>query len=202
MPFHHKRKLAAAGAALAVGGLAGGAVAAPSGNPRSPRQAFLDDASRRLNVSEAQLDGALRSAFLDRLNAAVASRRLTEAQAEKIKQQVLAQDVTPCLRASGVGRHAGAGRLGPAATYLGLTRQRLTAQLRSGRTLAEIAQAQGRTVAGLEAAMTAAAKTRLDRAVAGGRITSAQEQQFLGRLPKRLDRLVNHSWPHAMVQHG
>ena len=52
------------------------------------------------------------------------------------------------------------------ASYLGLTPAQLRAQLRSGKTLAQIALAQGKTVAGLEEAIYADVQAHLDSAVA------------------------------------
>jgi hypothetical protein len=81
------------------------------------------------------------------------------------------------------------------ASYLGLTRADLRTQLRSGKSLAQVAVAQGKSVAGLEAAILAAAKTRLDQAVAAGRISAAQETAILSRLTSRLDTIVNRTGP-------
>src|SRR6266508_4207668 len=55
---------------------------------------------------------------------------------------------------------------GPAAVaaYLGLTESELRAQLEAGKSLAQIASAQGKSVAGLEDVMLADAKTHLDKA--------------------------------------
>ena len=102
------------------------------------------------------------------------------------------------LAAGGKGaREPGApprpGRASP--RYLGLTPAQLRQQLGSGKTLAQIAVAQGRTVAGLENAIYADVQTHLDRAVANGRLTKAQEQTLLARLKSRLDDLVNHAFP-------
>jgi hypothetical protein len=55
---------------------------------------------------------------------------------------------------------------------------------RSGKTLAQIAVA-GRQVAGLENAIYTDVQTHLDRAVANGRLTKAQEQTLLTRLKSR-----------------
>ena len=83
-----------------------------------------------------------------------------------------------------------------AADYLGLTPRQLFQQLRSGKSLAEIAVAQGKTVDGLKSAILAAVKARVDRVVAAGRITSAQEQTFLGKVQARLDTFVNRHFGH------
>jgi hypothetical protein len=77
------------------------------------------------------------------------------------------------------------------AAYLGITPQALRSQLDAGKTLALVATDQGKTVSGLEQAIEAAIKTRLDKAVAAGRLTSQREQLILARLPARLDKLVN-----------
>src|SRR5262245_45209976 len=92
------------------------------------------------------------------------------------------------LAAGGNGRHGG-GRPGPAAiaACLGLTPAQLREQLRSGKTLAQIAVARGKTVSGLEAAIYADVQAHLDRAVANGRLSAAQEQALLARLKARLD---------------
>ena len=61
-------------------------------------------------------------------------------------------------------------------TYLGISASDLQTALQSGKTLAQIATANGKTVAGLETAMIADAKTHLDADVTAGRLTAAQEQ--------------------------
>ncbi len=61
-----------------------------------------------------------------------------------------------------------------AATYLGISPQTLGSDLRSGKTLAAIAKAKGKSVSGLEQAMLAAAKKQLDSAVKAKRLTAAR----------------------------
>ena len=74
------------------------------------------------------------------------------------------------------------------AKYLGLTEAQLVKQLQSGKSLADIAKAQGKTTSGLEQAITAAVKTRLDKAVANKRLTAAQEQKILSGLSAGIER--------------
>jgi hypothetical protein len=90
----------------------------------------------------------------------------------------------------GVGL-AGPGALQSAASYLGLTNAQLFQQLASGKTLAQVAGAQKKSVSGLEQAMTAGVKTKLDKLVANTTITPAQEQKILARLSARIDQVVN-----------
>jgi len=84
--------------------------------------------------------------------------------------------------------------------FLGLTRQQLGVDLRSGETLAQIATVQGTSVTGLEQAIEAAVNSRLDQAVAAGKLTSQRKQLILSRLPARLDKLVNSSHPGALIR--
>ncbi len=69
------------------------------------------------------------------------------------------------------------------------------AQREAGKSLAQIATAQGKTVQGLEDAIYDAAKARLDKAVAAGRISSAQETAALADLKSHLDEIVNRTGP-------
>jgi hypothetical protein len=88
------------------------------------------------------------------------------------------------------------GFFGPAvASYLGLTESELRTQLEAGKTLAQIATAQGKSVSGLEDAMYAEAKSKLDQAVADGKLTAADEQTMLADFRSHLDEIVNNSGP-------
>ena len=88
----------------------------------------------------------------------------------------------------------GAGRgslLRAAAQYVGVTPRELVRELRSGRSLAQVAQAHGKTREGLKAALLQTVRARLDRALAAGRITTAQHAQRLARAERLLDRLID-----------
>ena len=71
------------------------------------------------------------------------------------------------------------GPLSVAATYLGLTTDALRTQLGTGKSLADVATAQGKPVSGLEDALLANLQTDLDADVTAGRITSDRETQIL-----------------------
>jgi hypothetical protein len=95
---------------------------------------------------------------------------------------------------------AGPGGPPAIATYLGLTEDELRAQLESGKTLAQIASAQGKSVSGLEDAIFADAKSHLDQAVANGKLTADEEQTMLAKLKSHLDEIVNSTSPHITVK--
>ena len=88
------------------------------------------------------------------------------------------------------------------ATYLGLSQSDLMTDLQGGKTLAQIATAQGKTVSGLEAAIVADAKTHLDAEVAAGTITAAQEASRLADLQSHVDDMANSTGPPAGGMRG
>lgn len=201
-----KHKLLIGAVTLLAAGSAGGAYAATESGT-NPRQAFLNDVAKRLNVTPSRLRAAVRGAMLDRLEAAVKAGQLTQAQADRIQRRIeQGGGLTLGLRRFGppgllaprplmrLRAHRG-GPLGAAAHYLGLSDQQLLRDVMSGKSLAQVAQARGKSVSGLEQAMAAAMKTRLDKAVSAGMITQAQEQRMLNRLRRLIDRLANGTQP-------
>lgn len=188
-----KKQLAAG--AVAVAALAGGGAAIASGGLGSSenQQAIIDDAAKRLGVEPDALENALEQALGARLDEAVDAGRLTEEQAAELKER-LQEGTLPLFGGRGPGHH-GFGLHGPASleaasSYLGLTEAELQAQLEDGKSLADLAEAEGKSVDGLKAALVADAQEKLDEAVENGRLTDAQRDEALERLGERLDDLV------------
>jgi hypothetical protein len=81
-----------------------------------------------------------------------------------------------------------------AARFLDLNRSDLRAQL-PGHSLADLAESQGKSTSGLEAAMVAPAKARLAKAVAGGELAPARADALLTRLEQTAHRIATHEFP-------
>ena len=200
MDWPHKRKVVAGTAAvLAVGGAGAGIAATRMGSsPSDQSKAVISDAAQQLGIEPAKLSGALKKAIEDRIDAAVAGGRLSKAQGDELKQRIESNGfplvVPPFLGHGHFGDH-GLHGLDAAASYLGLSESQLRSQLESGKTLAQVAKAQGKSVDGLVAALKADLKQHLDRAVADGRLTQAQENQILANADQRLTQLVNGKFP-------
>jgi hypothetical protein len=196
-----RRKIVATGvAALAVAG-GGAAVAATGfGTPQEQSKAIIDDAAEQLGVDSTELSDALKKAFENRIDAAVAAGRMTKAEGDALKAQIEAQEY-PLLGGPGFGRHHGGPgghfqhHLAAAATYLGVSETALQTQLAGGKTLAEVAKAQGKTVDGLVSALVADEKKELDAAVSSGRLTQAQADELLANAKQRFTDLVNGTVP-------
>jgi hypothetical protein len=190
-----KKKLAAR--AVAVAALAGGGAALAAGGLGSDedQQAIIDDAAKRLGVEPQALEEALEDALGARLDEAVKEGRLTEEQAAELKER-LENGTLPLFGGRGPGHHhAGFGFHGPelldaAASYLGVTEAELRTELEGGKSLADVAKAEGKSVDGLEAALTNAVEKQLDDAVKAGRLTEAQRDEALDRFEERVDDFV------------
>ena len=85
---------------------------------------------------------------------------------------------------------------GTVTTYLGITAAQLQTDLKSGKTLAQVADAtSGKSSAGLIAALVAAEKTEIAAAVIAGKLTQAQADQITANLTARVADMVNGTRP-------
>ena len=183
---------------------AGTAIAASGGGAASP-SSFLDSLAQHLGISREKLDDAARAAAVDQVEAALDEGTITQEQADELKQRIESGDA-PILGLGfgrgfghgpgfghGRGRHVLGGHLDAAAEYLGLTEDVLRGRLADGKTLAQIAQAEGKSVDGLKQALVADAKQRLAEAVKDGKLTEARAAEFLEGYSERVDALVTGS---------
>ena len=185
--------------ALLIGLGAAGAIAANKAlSPSDESKAVIDDAANQLGVTPSALSGALKTALKNRIDAAVAAGMLTKDQGAALKQRIDSNEF-PLIGPGGFRHgawgpgfgHPGSGEtFAAAASYLGLTEAELRAQL-DGKTLADIAKAQGKSVSGLVDAMVAAAGKSLDQAVTDGKLTKEQAATIKANLRERITNIVN-----------
>jgi hypothetical protein len=93
------------------------------------------------------------------------------------------------------GRGRFAASVDAVAEVLGLDHDVLRDELRSGKTLADIAAEQGVEVQAVIDALVAEATSRLDDAVADDRITQEQADERLAELTERVTTMVNEGFP-------
>lgn len=192
-----RRIVIAAVAGLAVAAGAGGAIAASG---KSDEQAVIDSAAKHLDVSPEQLREALGKALDERLDAAVKDGRITQAQADEMKQRraesgrVLggpAHRGGPGHQGSKFGKRGGPRAFLPdAARALGITQAQLRERLHDGETLAEIAKAEKKDLADVKSAVRKALVTKLDAAVKAEEITAEQRKRRLDRFDEFFDRFA------------
>jgi polyhydroxyalkanoate synthesis regulator phasin len=135
------------------------------------------------------------------LDEAVEEGKLTQAEANQIKQgqrERIADFVNNGqlrFRFHGGDRGPGGPHFLPhfeaAASYLGLTEAQLRAQLASGKTLAQVARDQDKSVDGLVDAIVRAQNDKLDQAVEDGRLTQAEANEIKQGQRERIEDFVN-----------
>ncbi len=175
----------------------------------SPFQAlqglFLDKLAAALNIQRSALDSAVTSAATSTVDEAVQQGTLTQAQADALKARIQAGDVGALWGGRGFGRGgeqvAGLKQamLAAAAQTLSITPDELANQLRSGQTLAQLAQAHNTTEQAVIDAALAAAKTQLDQAVAAGTLTQAQADAKYAQLQQQGANLLLHRGGHGRM---
>jgi len=194
-------------AVVAVSG-AGAAVAATQlRSPQEENRAVVNDAANQLGVTPERLTTALKTALKNRVDAAVKAGEMTKEQGDAVKARIDANDV-PFLRPGfrhGPGFGSPKGRhfqfefrfhkLEVAAEYLGMTQIALRTALHNGKTLAGVARDRDKSVDGLVDAILAESKKKIDRAVAGKRLTQAEADEFKSGLKQRITDFVNGRFP-------
>ena len=208
--------VATAGAALVAGPSASAArgkpAAAQQSGPLALAAAYIEISTDQLRTearagsslaqiavvhgkTRAGLVGALVAPAKTRLDGLLAAKRLTAAAHARLlalatKGVELLVDAKP--RPKTAAPHAGGGLLDAATTYLGLDRAALVQKLRGGSSLAEIAVSQGKTRAGLKAALLDAVKANLD---AHPRLTAARKAAVLARAAEAIERALDFKLP-------
>lgn len=172
------------------------ASSSPSPTPTKPHSTaastacsdFMKNFANEIHKSQAEINSAFQKAIADTLADEVKSGQITQAQADKIKQQLANQ--TPCNLPSPRKEGGDKGAIGAymqqylaaAASALGISQTQLTTDLKNGQSLSQIAAAQNVTEAQFRTKLIAGLTPTLDNAVANKKLTAAQEQEIISRL--------------------
>ena len=192
-----RRKSVVVGVALSLGlvlglvlspAITGRASAQTTGQPTSMMSAFLDNLASALGIQRSALDSAITTAGNTTIDQQQQQGNLTQEQATRLKERVAQGEFFGVFG----GRRGGGGRgdvagvrqamIDAAAAKLGITADVFKTELRGGKTLATLAQEHNTTEQAVIDAALAAAKTKLDAAVAGGTLTQAQADATYARL--------------------
>ncbi len=175
---------------------------APAANMSADAVAYYTALAANLNMPLTQLNAAILKTNLATIDAQVAAGKLTAAQATALKTRITAEtQPMPFMGGrggpGGMDGHGGPGGPGgpggfhedasALATFLGTTTDQLRTDEQSGKTLAEIGTAHGKTRDQLKTFLTAQAKTQLAAEVTAGRITQAQADTKLAEIVANLD---------------
>jgi DNA-binding CsgD family transcriptional regulator len=165
----------------------------------------IADVAKAKNIDLDTVIAKLTAAFKAHLDEEVASGKHTQAEADA-KLAEFKTRVTTMVNTAGLPMHGGKGGHGPGgkgghgpqkfataqlATTLKLTEAELQTQLKSGKTIKQIADAQNVDIADVKTTLTADFKAHLDEEVASGEHTQAEADAKLAEFKTRLDDMVN-----------
>ena len=200
-------RLLAGVAALTLAGtlVAGTAFAeTPTPTPTKPAnsafQTFVQTLAQKLGKSDADVQTAIAQTQQDLIDQAVKSGKISQAVADRLHARLqngpLPFSPVPYARvAKAVRARVVVGVLGhelqAAATFLGLTPAQVRDQLKAGKSLAEIAQAQGKSRDYLKTALVNDVQSQLKQRVDKGQLTQAQADQALNRFKANVDKLID-----------
>jgi hypothetical protein len=166
----------------------------------------IADVAKAKNIDLDEVIAKLTAAFKAHLDEKVASGEHTQAEADaklaefktRVNEMVNKAGLPMRGGKGGPGGHEGKGGHGPQkfatatlATTLKLTETELQTQLKSGKTLKQIADAQNVDIADVKATLKSDFKAHLDEEVASGEHTQAEADAKLAEFSTRLDDLVN-----------
>jgi hypothetical protein len=150
---------------------------------------------------------ALKNAAHQRIDAAVTAGKLTADQANTQKTQSdqridqLVNQVMPQGGPGNGGGNSGFGGRGilgeglqAAANAIGITPQQLRSEI-SGKSLADVAQAHGKSTTEVATALKDAAHQRIDAAVTAGKIQADQASSSKARADQMIDQFINQPLP-------
>ena len=184
------------------------ATSTPSASTNNYCNQFVNDLASRLGVSASKLEQSGQGAAQDVLNQLVKDGKLTQTQANQMKQKLSSGSFCSLVGKGGFGLgHAGAhgpkgGKLGAymqvavadVAKGLNLSTSQLQSDLESGKSLSQIASAQNVSSSQLQTIVKSAVQDALNKAVSAGAITQTQANDFMQRFnnnPQMLERLLS-----------
>ncbi len=183
--------------------------ASPGANPPAPNKAGLQDLrdsfvknfAAALGVDVAKLNSAFQSAAGTTVDQAVKDGKLTQAQADKIKEAAKNgfQGQLPGRFGGHDGRFEGGKGLDNSAIFdaaaktIGITTAELKTDLQNGQSIADVAKAKNVDLAKVKDASLAALKTELDAKVKAGTLTQAQADTMYQGATTRIDAMLSNT---------
>jgi polyhydroxyalkanoate synthesis regulator phasin len=185
--------IAAVVAVLGVTAVVVGGAVTSAQEGDGPIGTFLEKLAGKLGIGEDELKTAIEETQSEMIDEAVADGRLTEEQAERLRERLGEGGFPFGSPLSRMTRH-----VGPhfyvteaAVEVLDTTRDELSQQLRDGNSLAEVAEAQGMSAEDFQAALLLEVKAQLDDLVAEGKLTQEHADLIFQAAEENIDSIVS-----------
>jgi len=175
-------------AALGLAAIGVGAGFAQQDNAAA--DSFLAKVAAKLGIGEDQLKTAVDEAYSETIDEQLAAGQLTQDQADRLRERGF--ELAPMFGPRGGRSPLGGVRLmESAAEVLGLSTDDLMTQLRDGKSLADVAQAQGISTDKLKTDLLAKVKAQLDTLVSDGKLTQAQGDDSYSKTESNIDNIIS-----------
>lgn len=160
------------------------------------RDNFLSRVAANLGVTLDQLKQAYKSAAIQTVDDALADGKITQEQADKAKAKIETGEIGGLRKFLGGGHgrvrdrveRLRDGIVKSASTALNMTPDELKAQLKSGKSIADVA---GSNLGAVKTQITNDAKAKLDAAVAANKLTQEQADKAFQKLTDNLDKVLS-----------
>ena len=205
----NKWTIAAIGGVILAGVLGAGAVMAQTPVPGTSTTGttFLSRVAQKLGIDTPTLQNAIKTTQTEDIDAQVAAGKLTQAQADQIKQRIANAPADAPFFGGGFGGH-GRGLGGPVnpetiATFLGVTADQFRTEMDvTGATLATVSQAHGKSRDELKAFLTTELKSHVADEVTNGQLTQAQADTRIADMTANLDQMIDATGRHGGPDFG
>ena len=187
---------------LALGVTAVGFVAAQTDSEvPTPQTGVLGDfvgkLAENLGISQDELEAAIDETQLEIVDDAVAQDRLTEEQADRIRERIESGEGMFPFGGFGKGFAMGRGmcdlgaHLDDLAEFIGISADDLRAALVDGQSLTQVAEANGVSRDDLVGYLVGEVETRVAQAVEDGKIDQARADEILANATERIEQMVD-----------
>jgi polyhydroxyalkanoate synthesis regulator phasin len=152
---------------------------------------FLGKVAAKLGIGEDKLTTAVDQAYDETLDQAVAAGSLTQAQADSLKARGYTSGLAFGTRGGERGSMGGVQMMDAAAAALGMSVDDLTTQLKDGKSLADVAAAQGISTDKLTSDLLGQVKTQLDSLVSSGKLTQERADSMYTQTEDNIDQIIS-----------
>lgn len=157
---------------------------------------FKEKLAENLGISEDELDAAMDETQIEMIDDALANGLIDEERAADLKARIENGEDVPFPFLGG-RPHPGhfprivVGIVDNASDVLGMELDDLAAELRDGKSMADVAQGHGMSVEDFTAGLLEAIKADLDQKAAGGDLPQEKADEIYARLSENIDDIVN-----------
>lgn len=154
----------------------------------------LEDIAKEKGISKEELKAGLKAKFQAKLDEAVKKGEVTEDKRNRIMQRFNAH-LDQMVTQRDWAKRAMQFRefwLGAAAQVLNMDKMALKKELKSGKSLEDVAKEKGMSKDQLKNGLLAIQKKKLDELVKQGKMTAEKENKILAHTSERLDKWISH----------